>query len=299
MTNQNHETIDQQIYEAFEKLTPDEVARNRMYANMMRRAASPPAKKKLWYQHWQLSAGVCTAALACVVVATASIHARMPEGGTEGLQVVPPAATTNQTSDADTPVQTVSTESSLSASESIHATIATAHQTETQTKANASSGVAVVGDTWEETPSSEAETAATGTAGTAALPVQTKPAQETVPAIVTTVSAVQTTARPHTTMVPETSTEAETESDDIVNVPIRQNIYLYYRLIWGGCHYNTQYERLSSSMLGDYLGYSVTNGADVEDTYTVLIYEIEGVDSTQQLAVQYAGEDAYYLFTVG
>ena len=81
-------------------------------------------------------------------------------------------------------------------------------------------------------------------------------------------------------------------------VPIRQNIYLYYKLTWEGNLYDTDYMEVSSSSLDQYLGYGVTRGNDVEDTYTVLIYSIVGVDPVQQVAVQYAGEEKYYVFTI-
>lgn len=42
----------------------------------------------------------------------------------------------------------------------------------------------------------------------------------------------------------------------------------------------------------------MTQGSDVDDTYTVLIYSITGVDPRQQVAVQYVGEEKYYVFTI-
>ena len=120
---------------------------------------------------------------------------------------------------------------------------------------------------------------------------QTKPVQTTAAA--TTVPKAETTAAPETVTKPLATTASSVET-----VPIRQNIYLYYKLTWEGNPYDTDYMEVPSSSLDQYLGYGVTRGNDVEDTYTVLIYSIVGVDPVQQVAVQYAGEEKYYVFTI-
>ena len=81
------------------------------------------------------------------------------------------------------------------------------------------------------------------------------------------------------------------------NISIRQNIYLYHILVWQGIFYDTQYTEISSRELDEYLGNGITNGEDVDDTYVVLIYSVKGADGAQQLAIQYAGTNQYYLFT--
>ena len=121
---------------------------------------------------------------------------------------------------------------------------------------------------------------------------ETRPQTETT-AAATTVPKAETTAAPETVTEPPATTASSVET-----VPIRQNIYLYYKLTWEGNPYDTDYMEVSSSSLDQYLGYGVTRGNDVEDTYTVLIYSIVGVDPVQQVAVQYAGEEKYYVFTI-
>ena len=130
-----------------------------------------------------------------------------------------------------------------------------------------------------------------------------KPQQQETQPVVTTAALqtkpVQTTAAATTVPKAETVTEPPaTTASSVETVPIRQNIYLYYKLTWEGNPYDTDYMEVSSSSLDQYLGYGVTRGNDVEDTYTVLIYSIVGVDPVQQVAVQYVGEEKYYVFTI-
>lgn len=128
---------------------------------------------------------------------------------------------------------------------------------------------------------------------TTAVPQTSKPAETTRAAETSKKADVVTTAAPVVTTLPETSKEQETET-----VPIRQNIYLYYKLIWRNNPYDTNYDEVPGGVLDNYLGYGVTQGSDVDDTYTVLIYSITGVDPRQQVAVQYVGEEKYYVFTI-
>lgn len=128
---------------------------------------------------------------------------------------------------------------------------------------------------------------------TTAVPQTSKPAETTRAAETSKKADIVTTAAPVVTTLPETSKEQETET-----VPIRQNIYLYYKLIWRNNPYDTNYDEVPGGVLDNYLGYGVTQGSDVDDTYTVLIYSITGVDPRQQVAVQYVGEEKYYVFTI-
>ncbi|MCC8110442.1 MAG: hypothetical protein LIO74_02060 [Ruminococcus sp.] len=80
------------------------------------------------------------------------------------------------------------------------------------------------------------------------------------------------------------------------SLTLRQSIFLYYELNWNGVWYDTQYITISSLDISNYLGPAVTEGTDVDDTYTVLVYEIECVDTSESLVVQYAEKDEYYIF---
>lgn len=294
----NHEEqMERRLLQALEQIKPDEAAKDRMYLEIMRRAASQETvKKRPWYLRWQTSAGVCTAALACVVVAAASLHGRMPQGGTEQLQVVTPETVTTAAVFEET-VSTASEDQMEHQTETV--TVVQSDTEAAQTKTAASGATDVV--TESVTVQEENQAAVTGQVPgqvhrqtTTACAAVTTAAETTAKSGGTIASAqdpptdpVETTALTNNTGMPETHTD----------IPIRQNIYLYYKLTWNGIRYDTQYAETTGKEL-EYLGYGVTSGAEADGTYTVLIYAMEGIDPTQQLAIQYAGEDAYYIFTV-
>lgn len=275
MQKQEDEKLERRLHQVMEQIQPDEDAKDRMYLEIMRRASvaeTPPAKPKPWYLRWQTSAGACTAALLCVVVVAAAVHGRMPQGGTGQLDIVSPTVTTQA---SELPADTEQPD-------------------ETETR--------------PQTETTAAETGVTvhfaGNAG-AAAESSTVPAEDEIvspvsPEITVPQKPQQQETQPVvTTAAPETVTEPPaTTASSVETVPIRQNIYLYYKLTWEGNPYDTDYMEVSSSSLDQYLGYGVTRGNDVEDTYTVLIYSIVGVDPVQQVAVQYAGEEKYYVFTI-
>lgn len=277
MQKQEDEKLERRLHQVMERIQPDEDAKDRMYLEIMRRASvaeTPPAKPKPWYLRWQTSAGACTAALLCVVVVAAAVHGRMPQGGTGQLDIVSPTVTTQASelpADTEQPDETgTRPQTEITAAE----TGVTVHSAGNASAAAESSTVPAE----DEIVSPE-------------ITVPQKPQQQETQPVVTT-AALQTTAA--ATTVPK----AETTASSVETVPIRQNIYLYYKLTWEGNPYDTDYMEVSSSSLDQYLGYGVTRGNDVEDTYTVLIYSIVGVDPVQQVAVQYAGEEKYYVFTI-
>lgn len=296
MQKQEDEKLERRLHQVMEQIQPDEDAKDRMYLEIMRRASvaeTPPAKPKPWYLRWQTSAGACTAALLCVVVVAAAVHGRMPQGGTGQLDIVSPTVTTQA--------------SELSAD--------TEQSDETETRPQTETGVTVysaeiTAGTAAGNASAAAESSTVPAEDEIVSPVspeitvpQKPQQQETQPVVTTaapqTTAAATTVPKAETTAAPETVTEPPaTTASSVETVPIRQNIYLYYKLTWEGNPYDTDYMEVSSSSLDQYLGYGVTRGNDVEDTYTVLIYSIVGVDPVQQVAVQYAGEEKYYVFTI-
>lgn len=298
----NHEEqMERRLRQALEQVKPDEEAKDRMYLEIMRRAASQKTvKKRPWYLHWQTSAGICTAALICVVVAAASLHGRMPQGGTEQLRVVTPETVTTETVSGETASGTTPEAQTEHRTETVTAVHSETEAVQTQTAASGAaytetepaavqkkSQPAVTGQVYGQTT---AASAAVTTAAQTDLP----PAKTTVKPGETNASEQETSADPAVTTAPTGSDSApETHTD----IPIRQNIYLYYKLCWEGVRYDTQYVQTAGKGL-EYLGYGVTSGAETDGTYTVLIYAMEGIDPAQQLAVQYAGEDVYYIFTV-
>ena len=293
MQKQEDEKLERRLHQVMERIQPDEDAKYRMYLEIMRRASvaeTPPAKPKPWYLRWQTSAGACTAALLCVVVVAAAVHGRMPQGGTGQLDIVSPTVTTQASelpADTEQPDET-ETRPQTETGVTVHSAEITAGTAAGNASAVAESSTVPAED---EIVSPE-------------ITVPQKPQQQETQPVVTT-AAPQTTAaattvpKAETTAAPETVTEPPaTTASSVETVPIRQNIYLYYKLTWEGNPYDTDYMEVSSSSLDQYLGYGVTRGNDVEDTYTVLIYSIVGVDPVQQVAVQYAGEEKYYVFTI-
>lgn len=293
MQKQEDEKLERRLHQVMEQIQPDEDAKDRMYLEIMRCASvaeTPPAKPKPWYLRWQTSDGACTAALLCVVVVAAAVHGRMPQGGTGQLDIVSPTVTTQASelpADTEQPDET-ETRPQTETGVTVHSAEITAGTAAGNASAVAESSTVPAED---EIVSPE-------------ITVPQKPQQQETQPVVTT-AAPQTTAaattvpKAETTAAPETVTEPPaTTASSVETVPIRQNIYLYYKLTWEGNPYDTDYMEVSSSSLDQYLGYGVTRGNDVEDTYTVLIYSIVGVDPVQQVAVQYAGEEKYYVFTI-
>lgn len=296
MQKQEDEKLERRLHQVMEQIQPDEDAKDRMYLEIMRRASvaeTPPAKPKPWYLRWQTSAGACTAALLCVVVVAAAVHGRMPQGGTGQLDIVSPTVTTQASelpADTEQPDET-ETRPQTETGVTVHSAEITAGTAAGNASAAAESSTVPAEDEIVSPVSPE-------------ITVPQKPQQQETQPVVTT-AAPQTTAaattvpKAETTAAPETVTEPPaTTASSVETVPIRQNIYLYYKLTWEGNPYDTDYMEVSSSSLDQYLGYGVTRGNDVEDTYTVLIYSIVGVDPVQQVAVQYAGEEKYYVFTI-
>ena len=98
MQNMEQDPIQKLIQDAAEPLAPTEAAKDRMYAEIMRRAAEKQAskhqKRRPWYQRWQTSAGAV--ALACVVLAFSALHGRLPQNGAGQLEVVPEQTTVTE-----------------------------------------------------------------------------------------------------------------------------------------------------------------------------------------------------------
>lgn len=282
MQKQEDEKLERRLHQVMEQIQPDEDAKDRMYLEIMRRASvaeTPPAKPKPWYLRWQTSAGACTAALLCVVVVAAAVHGRMPQGGTGQLDIVSPTVTTQASelpADTEQPDET---------------------ETRPQTEITAAETGVTVHSAGNASAAAESSTVpAEDEIVSPEITVPQKPQQQETQPVVTT--AAPQTKPVQTTAAATTVPKAETTASSVETVPIRQNIYLYYKLTWEGNPYDTDYMEVSSSSLDQYLGYGVTRGNDVEDTYTVLIYSIVGVDPVQQVAVQYAGEEKYYVFTI-
>lgn len=296
--------IRQQVAQALENIQPDENAKDRMYLEVMRRASVQSAPKKPWYLRFRTSAGLCGMAMAFIVVAVAALHSRMPEDGTEKLSVadLPQETQTQATAaaveTAETPLAQFS--GTASAPSVTSATVAVTVKEGSTAQPPAERETETVGNIWHtEVVWSQPAGADLPPKKTTAA-VQTKPSNEqTQKPSVGTKPAQTAPEENRKTDLPQTDVPAKTETavtmTEPTDIPIRQNIYLYYALTFQGELYTTDYMSVTGSSL-TYLGPGVTSGKDVDDTHTVLIYAIDGVDQKTQLAVQYAGETEYYLF---
>ena len=302
------ERLECQLRCAIAHIHPDEKAKDRMYAKVMQRASSAQVLKKqrtIRQNWWKISSGVGIAALTFAVVSLGGLHQRLVQDTGEQLQVLDTVPQQTSTENVETQpaamhategimtqttaaamdmtdsetISTAQEHGSVSAMANATYTATSVQQVQGQNGGETSCTVVELDKTVTTTAPYQAtqpitQTTALKTTETAVAGLQTKPTQ-TETALVTKETTVQST------------------------VPIRQNIYLYYKLTWNNIKYDTSYEVVSGNVLDQYLGYGVTHGEDVDDTFTVLIYTIKGVDPSQQLAVQYAGEVNYYLFNVG
>ncbi|MCD8219086.1 MAG: hypothetical protein LUC50_01640 [Ruminococcus sp.] len=83
-----HEPNTKDLHRALDQLTPDEATKERVYAEILRRAAESETKRSPWYAHWKAVSGAGSAALACVVVLVTVVHGRLPQNGTSQLEIV-------------------------------------------------------------------------------------------------------------------------------------------------------------------------------------------------------------------
>lgn len=243
-------------------------------------------------------------ALACVVLAFSALHGRLPQNGAVQLEVVPEQTTvTEAVGIMETETKTQSQESAASVPQKETTAVSETAAVSKETQTTAASAVTEVPSLPEEEPEESWRETQPAVVPTTPETVQTQPAVTRPASAATTAAPVsQTTAAPETRQ-PETQTTAAatTTAPSFTHRPLpsptMENIRYYYRLMWDGMPYDTEYETISSEQIVSYLGVGVTSGPDVGDTFTVLVYEIESEGETAQLAVQYAGMDEYYLFT--
>lgn len=306
----NHNTMRSQIRNALEPIRPDTDARERMYHAILKSSAQQVKPKKPWYLRWQVSVGIGAAAMACVMMVIFSAHTRLPQDSTQQLEVLPPTVTEQQPDIPGTEVtrhtqtqtiamttDTAQCESTVQADASVPPSMETTQadrdaQPITDTMAHMQNNTEPAGMTTKSSPT-QTTNAATQTEPHHAQHPETSPPGTTM---ASATGATDTTVAVTETAPVTQPTSAQTEPVNDAP-PIRQNIYLYNMLTWDKARYQTNYETVDSSTL-TYLGAGITDGKDVSDTYTVLVYEIEGVDPSKALAVQYAGENCYYRFTL-
>lgn len=272
-----------EIKKAFECLTPDDAAKERMLQGIMAKSAamkheaSAEPETAPWYVRFRAPIGFCAAAMACAMVFTIAVsNPAIVQNGSSRQQFL-----------ATRPAAAVTTAARVTE------TSVTTEATEAQSIAYTTSPL--TGGTTAATSTEAAEE--TETVVSTATPPTTEP-------VVHSSLTTETSEAPQTTTVTEavitTSASAETVTT-ITEVSIKQSLYgdLYdFNLVtWAGRSYATDYAVADYSRLsGKHLGSGVAMGENADGFYTILLYELEGVPVEEGFAVQYAGQTAYYIF---
>ncbi len=315
---QNHDPLFDEIHHALDAIQPTEEAKDRIYRRVFEHQAiaeSERPAKKPWYLRWQTSA-IGTAALACVVVLTVLIHGYLPSDETAQLEVVPQQTTISAESNLSAETTTTAATAEFAAVQvtSVTSEITTSDKSDNETTSTDETAQAEAQTTCTETQAQTQGQTQTAPAQTTAPPRQTTAARHSTTAIQQTTTQATTTAHTTQTTAPAivttqakttttqtvttTTAESETTETTVSGLPIRQSIFAYNRLSWNGVLYETAYDTVNSRDIDTYLGAAVTEGESVSDTYTVLVYTIQGESEGETLAVQYAGMNAYYIFTI-
>ena len=212
----NQEEDRRRIQQALQHLSPDEAAKDRMYAQILKHAADAERKeaRRPWYRRWQTaSAGICTVALACAVVMMAAVHSRMPQNGTDQLVVLQPTT--------ETAVVTALPEQPLETQTQPLITTISANTAEKPQESRASqpaerqtaeTACAAVTDAAEDavqtetvTTAVQTETAQTTVKKTTAAETQTKPVRTTTAVTQATTAQTQPTEPAQTTVTTKSS----------------------------------------------------------------------------------------------
>ena len=289
-----------EIRKAFDRLTPDEETKERMLRNIMTKSAEmkqeTSAKPVIvpWYVRLRVPIGISVAAMACAMVFTlASNNPELVQNGAsrQDMLEAKPAATT------------IVTESAVSVPEETKPAETTAEDVQT----------AITTSTAAQTPTTTAavenllNTSSTGVITTAApkpvtSEVVTTPAS--TDAVATTASAETVTTTAETAVTTEMTTLTEVTETTVITTTLTTkrspamygNYHDYNHVIWDGVTYATSYETVSYEMLSESMGSGVAVGEHIGGSYTILLYSIDGMTIEQGCAVQYAGQETYYLF---
>lgn len=288
------------IRKAYDRLTPDEETKERMLRAIMARSAEmeqeASAKPVIvpWYVRLRVPMGISAAAMACAMVFTlASNNPELVQNGAlrQEMLETKPAATTIVTEN-EVPAET-ETKPAETTAEAVQTAItaSTTAQTPTTTAAvenflNTSS-TGVITTAAPKPVTSEVVTTPSSTEA-----VTTTEAVETV---TTTAETVQTTEI--TTLTEATETTAASTTLTTKGSPaVYGNYHDYNHVIWNGVTYATSYEEVSYEMLRESMGLSIAIGESIGGSYTILLYSIDQMPVGQGFAVQYAGQETYYLF---
>ncbi len=278
----------------WERLSPDEAAKKRMQERLLQAAAaqSAPKKQKPWLTIWKRPLQVGTFAAVCAALAILVQQQGLLEVRQQQQTMLESAA--EQTTQTTTAAQEQQAASNPTAESSKQTQPASMH---TQAAASTVGLVGGSGTTQTEgrTESSRQQTELPIHTGIASAPASSgttavAPPIQTAPPVVSTVAPAATTVQPQ-------ETQQETVCTTKTTTPVwNKDIHDFNRLHFQGTEYVTQYEEVPMGDIVSYLGSSVAMDAQSQEWYTVVIYAVKEKDAAQYLAVQYAGQDTYYLF---
>jgi hypothetical protein len=273
-------------------MTPDDATKARMFSAIMEQSAatqrqeSAEPKKAPWYVRLRIPMGVTAAAMACAMMITLAVgNPLLGNNGSsrqELLAEIPDSGivTTISAEHADTTQTSTTTVTS-------HSTVASTGATHGAVAATS------VGQTASGTPA-VTEVAAAAAEET----VETEAVQQTETVAAISTQPVETETKPVLTEVTEAPSQVETTTVTRYSAlpSLYGSMFDFNHVSWAGRSYDTTYAEVSSDLLADYLGSGVAMGDTVSGSYTILLYQMQGVPVEQGIAVQYAGQNGFYLF---
>lgn len=299
----NHE----EIKKAWECLTPDEQTKERMLQAILEKSAAMEQEESAkpnaipWYVRLRVPMGISAAAMACAMIVTLAVdHPLLVNNGSsrqELLETMPVSGmhTTEPDVSAEAEQKPVTAETEMTQTEvSVQTTKPTTMQSVSSTTASLNNFLK------SSTAATEAVTAPTPIVSA----VVTSPTEVTVLSSITTEAPVTTLAEvEETTAVSEKTTETTavltTTTTTVTTTALPSlygDMYDFNHVTWSGINYMTDYVTVPLSDLVNYLGSGVAVGDTVSGSYTILLYEIDGMPIEKGFAVHYAGQDAFYLF---
>lgn len=290
-----------EIKRAWDRLTPDEETKERMLSAILEKSAAMEQETSAkpvgtpWYVRLRIPMGVSAAAMACAVIVTLAVgNPLLVNNGSSrqellGTQPVSGMHTTEPVVSAYTGTCAADTEAAW-ASETMQTTSHTTAETdftETSLDIFLKEGGTVLETSAFQKPMVSA--AVTTPTEMPAASSDTTAAPATTWTTVTEMTEIQTTQT-------ETAAETTANSNETSPPSLYGNLYDFNHVSWSGLSYDTAYETVSYEELENFLGSGVAVGDTVDGSYTILLYEIHGMPVERGLAVQYAGQNAYYLF---
>lgn len=289
------------IKKAWERLTPDEQAKERMLQGIMAKSAAMEAQEEAsaepraipWYVRLRVPMGVSAAAMACVMVVTLAVgNPLLVNNGSSrqellGTQPVSGMHTTAPVASADDAEAGAAGTDVTNAPGPVQTTFTTMSSALTETSLD---------NFLNETPA--VTTAVSQTPSVSE--VVTSPTEAVSEPSITTAASVTTLTggtEVQTTVQTEATVTATTVMATVTQLPsLYGDMYDFNHVTWAGLSYDTVYETVPYSRLTNHLGSGVAVGDAVNGSYTILLYEIEGVPVERGFAVQYAGQREYYYF---